>query len=137
MTHRVRRQPGRSVPCKSRKHTTPALATSASPISKWGDGPPLLIVPELVSNVEMSWEHELYRRTLEHLGKHMTCVEFDKRGIGLSDRFDDAPTLEQRNEDILAVMDAVGWDRAHFLGMSEGASWHSSSPPTSRSASRV
>ena len=51
----------------------------------------------------------------------MTCVDFDKRGIGLSDRFDDAPTLEQRNEDIHAVMDAVGWERAHFLGVSEGA----------------
>jgi hypothetical protein len=38
------------------------------------------------------WEHELYRRCLEHLGQHMTCVFFDKRGIGLSDRFDDAPT---------------------------------------------
>jgi len=79
-----------------------------------------MIVPALISNVEVSWEHELYRRTLEHLGKHMTCVHFDKRGIGLSDRFDEAPTLEQRNEDILAVMDAVGWERAHFLGVSEG-----------------
>ena len=88
---------------------------------KWGDGPPLLIIPDLVSNVEIAWEHELYRRCLEHLGRHMTCVYFDKRGIGLSDRFDDAPTLEQRSEDILAVMDAVGWERAHVMGTSEGA----------------
>jgi len=87
----------------------------------WGDGPPLMIIPDLISNVEIMWEHELYRRTLEHLGKHMTCVYFDKRGIGLSDRFDEAPTLEQRNEDILAVMRAAGWDRAHILGTSEGA----------------
>jgi class 3 adenylate cyclase len=88
---------------------------------QWGEGPPLLIIPDLVSNVEIAWEHELYRRCLEHLGQHMTCVYFDKRGIGLSDRFDDAPTLEQRNEDILAVMDTVGWDRAHVMGTSEGA----------------
>ncbi len=88
---------------------------------QWGDGPPLMIVPDLISNVDIAWEHELYRRTLEHFGKHMTCVYFDKRGIGLSDRFDDVPTLEQRNEDILAVMDAVGWERAHLLGTSEGA----------------
>lgn len=87
----------------------------------WGDGPPLLIVPDLISNIEIMWEHELYRRVLEHLGRYMTCAYFDKRGIGLSDRFDDAPTLEQRNEDILAVMDAIGWDRAHLLGTSEGA----------------
>ena len=88
---------------------------------QWGEGPRLMIIPALVSNIEIWWEHELFRRSLEHLGKHMTCVTFDKRGIGLSDRFDDAPTLEQRNEDLLAVMDAVGWDRAHFIGVSEGA----------------
>jgi class 3 adenylate cyclase/pimeloyl-ACP methyl ester carboxylesterase len=88
---------------------------------QWGDGPPLLIVPDLISNIEIMWEHELYRRVLEHLGQYMTCAYFDKRGIGLSDRFDDAPTLEQRNEDILAVMAALGWERAHVLGTSEGA----------------
>jgi class 3 adenylate cyclase len=86
----------------------------------WGQGPRLMLCPALISNIEISWEHELYRRSLEHLGKHMTCVIFDKRGIGLSDRFDEEPTLEQRNEDTVAVMDAVGWDRAHFLGVSEG-----------------
>src|SRR3990172_3047700 len=88
---------------------------------QWGDGPPLLIIPDLVTNVEVAWEHELYRRSLEHMGKHMTCVWFDKRGIGMSDRFDQAPTLEQRNDDILAVMDAVGWEQANILGQSEGA----------------
>ncbi len=88
---------------------------------QWGAGPALMIIPALTSNVEVWWEHELFRRSLEHLGKHMTCVCFDKRGIGLSDRFDEMPTLEQRNEDILAVMDAAGWERAHFVGTSEGA----------------
>jgi class 3 adenylate cyclase len=88
---------------------------------QWGEGPPLVFIPALISNIEISWEHELYRRNFEHFGRHMTCVQFDKRGIGLSDRFDGVPTMEQRNEDIFAVMDAVGWDRAHFLGVSEGA----------------
>ena len=88
---------------------------------QWGEGPPVLMIPALVSNVEVWWEHELYRRSLEYFGKHMTCVCFDKRGIGLSDGFDGTPTLEQRNEDVLAVMDAVGWERAHILGVSEGA----------------
>ncbi len=86
-----------------------------------GEGPPLVFIPALISNIEISWEHELYRRNFEHFGRHMTCVQFDKRGIGLSDRFDDVPTMAQRNEDIFAVMDAVGWERAHFLGVSEGA----------------
>lgn len=86
----------------------------------WGEGPPLMIIPDLVSNCEITWEHESYRRTYEHVGKHMTCVYFDKRGIGMSDRFDEAPTPEQRNADILAVMDEVGWDKAHIVGQSEG-----------------
>ena len=87
---------------------------------QWGDGPRLMIIPDLISNAEITWEHESYRRTCEHLGKHMTCVYFDKRGIGMSDRFDEAPTLQQRNDDILAVMDEVGWDSAHVVGQSEG-----------------
>ena len=87
---------------------------------QWGDGPPLMIIPDLISNCEITWEHESYRRTYEHLGKHMTCVYFDKRGIGMSDRFEQAPTLEQRNDDILAVMDDVGWESAHVVGQSEG-----------------
>ena len=86
----------------------------------WGDGPRLLICPDLISHVEIMWEHELYRRSLEHLGKHMTCAFFDKRGIGLSDRFDEVPTLRQRIGDIVAIMDALGWESAHFLGQSEG-----------------
>ena len=89
--------------------------------NKWGEGPPLLICPDLISNVEVVWEHELYRRSLEHLGRHMTCVFFDKRGIGLSDGFDEVPTLKQRIGDIVGVMDAVGWESAHFMGQSEGA----------------
>ena len=77
-------------------------------------------MPQLISNVEISWEHELFRRTLERLGKFMTCVMFDKRGIGLSDRFDGVPTLEERIEDMICVMDAVGWKQAHVQGSSEG-----------------
>ena len=62
----------------------------------WGEGPPLIIVADLISHTEIAWEHELYRRWLEHVGRHLTCAWFDKRGIGMSDRFDEAPTLEQR-----------------------------------------
>jgi class 3 adenylate cyclase len=86
----------------------------------WGEGPRLLYIADLISHVEVAWEHELYRRSLEHLGRYMTLAWFDKRGIGMSDRFDEAPTLDQRNQDILAVMDALGWERAHICGQSEG-----------------
>ena len=47
-------------------------------------------------------------------------LEFDKRGMASSDRFEQTPTLEQRIEDIKAVMDAEGIERAHVLGLSEG-----------------
>lgn len=87
---------------------------------KWGNGPALLMVPPLISNIEIAWENELVSRIFEHYGKYFTCVHFDKRGIGLSDRFDEMPTLSQRIEDITAVMNAVGWERAHVLGISEG-----------------
>jgi pimeloyl-ACP methyl ester carboxylesterase len=87
---------------------------------KWGQGPALLIVPPLINNVEIAWEHELISRTFEHYGRYFTCVQFDKRGMGLSDRFDEVPTLSQRLEDMNAVMNAVGWDKAHIVGVSEG-----------------
>ena len=87
---------------------------------QWGEGPRLLLIPALVSNVELDWEHEFNRRAREHLGRHLCVVEFDKRGMGLSDRFDRAPTLDERLQDIVSVMDTVGWERANIFGASEG-----------------
>jgi len=87
---------------------------------RYGSGPDLVIIPGLVSNVELAWEHEVYRRAREHIGKYVRVLEFDKRGIASSDRFEQAPTLEQRLDDINAVMDAEGLKRAHVLGLSEG-----------------
>ena len=87
---------------------------------QWGSGPRLLLVPALVSNMEVSWEHEYIVRIYEMMGRHVEVVQFDKRGIGLSDRPEVAPTLEERIGDIVAVMDDVGWERANLLGVSEG-----------------
>jgi len=87
---------------------------------RWGAGPDLVVIPGLVSNVELAWEHEVYRRVREYAGRYVRPLEFDKRGIGSSDRFDRAPTLEERIGDIEAVMDAEGIERAHVLGISEG-----------------
>jgi class 3 adenylate cyclase len=70
--------------------------------------------------LELVWEHELYRRMLEYSARHVRTLVFDKRGLGLSDRFDADPTLEQRIGDIRAVMDAEGIDRASLIGLSEG-----------------
>lgn len=73
-----------------------------------------------MSNIELGWEHELYRRVLEHMGQHLRVTMFDKRGIGLSDRFHERPTIEQRVGDIVAVMDAVDLERCSLVGLSEG-----------------
>ncbi|MFT4571287.1 MAG: class 3 adenylate cyclase [Hyphomicrobiaceae bacterium] len=86
----------------------------------YGTGPVVINIPGLVGNVELAWEEEVYRRARHYVGKHIRMVEFDKRGIGASDRFEQAPTLEQRIGDIGAVMDAEGVERAHILGLSEG-----------------
>lgn len=87
---------------------------------RFGDGPDLLMIPPLVSNVEIAWEHEYYRRFLEYLALHLRVLAFDKRGMGLSDRFGSAPTLEERTDDILAVLDAAGVERIAIGGVSEG-----------------
>ncbi|MHB8467473.1 MAG: adenylate/guanylate cyclase domain-containing protein [Acidimicrobiales bacterium] len=88
--------------------------------NQWGSGPDLLVVSPLATNVEIVWEHEIYRRFLERLGRHLRVTSFDKRGMGISDRFEGNPTLEQRTGDILAVMDAAGLEKPALLGLSEG-----------------
>jgi len=87
---------------------------------RFGSGPDVVIIPGLVSNVELAWEHDIYRRVREYIGRYVRVLEFDKRGIASSDRFEQKPTLEERLDDIEAVMDAEGLARAHVLGLSEG-----------------
>ena len=86
----------------------------------WGSGPEVLVVPGLFSNVEMTWEHEYYRRVLEWFGEHARVAHFDKRGMGLSDRSDVTPTLDDLMGDIAAVLDALGWEAPAVVGVSEG-----------------
>jgi class 3 adenylate cyclase len=87
---------------------------------RWGTGPDVVVIPPLVSNIEIMWENELWRRVLEFTGRHVRVLQFDKRGIGISDRFEQHPTLEQRIGDITAVMDAEAIERASIMGLSEG-----------------
>ncbi len=88
-----------------------------------GEGPPdLVYVLGWVSHVELLWEEPASARFLERLASFSRLVLFDKRGTGLSDRVAEAelPTLEQRMDDVRAVMDAAGVERAALLGLSEG-----------------
>ncbi len=86
-----------------------------------GSGPlDLIVVPGFVSHLEYQWEHPWSARFFERLGSFSRLIRFDKRGTGLSDRVGGIPTLEQRMDDVRAVMDAVGSQRAALFGVSEG-----------------
>jgi pimeloyl-ACP methyl ester carboxylesterase len=80
----------------------------------------LVIVPGFVSNVDSSWENPECARWLRYFAQLARVVVFDKRGTGLSDRVDRLPTLDERMEDVSAVMDAAGLRSAALLGISEG-----------------
>ena len=89
----------------------------------FGSGPrDLVLVHGWVTNIELLWEQPRVARVLERLGSFCRVVNFDKRGTGLSDRVpvDRLPTLEQRMDDVRAVMDAAGSERAVVFGHSEG-----------------
>jgi pimeloyl-ACP methyl ester carboxylesterase len=86
-----------------------------------GTGPlDLVFVPGFVSHLEYQWEHPESARFFERLSSFSRLIRFDKRGTGLSDRVGGVPTLEQRMDDVRAVMDAVGSERAALFGISEG-----------------
>jgi class 3 adenylate cyclase len=82
----------------------------------------IVMVPGFTSHVELVWEHEPAARGLEGLASFARVITFDRRGSGLSDPVAEAPTLEQRMDDVRAVMDAAGSERAALIGISEGAS---------------
>jgi pimeloyl-ACP methyl ester carboxylesterase len=89
----------------------------------FGSGPrDLVFVHGWVTNLELLWEHPRVARSLERLGSFSRVIHFDKRGTGLSDRVpvDRLPTLEQRMDDVRAVMDAARSERAVLFGHSEG-----------------
>ncbi len=89
-----------------------------------GQGPlDLVFVPGFISNLEVHWEDTGYSHLLRRLAAFTRLILLDKRGTGLSDRVDarHLPSLETRMDDVRAVMDAAGSERAALLGASEGA----------------
>ncbi len=88
-----------------------------------GDAPlDLVFVMGWVSHLEYFWQEPSFARFLQRLASFSRLILFDKRGTGLSDRvpINQLPTLEQRMDDVRAVMDAVGSERAALCGVSEG-----------------
>jgi pimeloyl-ACP methyl ester carboxylesterase len=95
-----------------------------------GEGPVDLVwTPGTVSHLDIDWEWPPRARFLEQLASFCRLIRFDKRGTGLSDRPTKAATLEERTDDIRAVMDALGTREAFVFGVSEGANMAVCSQP--------
>jgi len=85
-----------------------------------GDGPfDLVFVPGFISNLDLAWEEPIRAQVFTRLAAISRLILFDKRGTGLSDR-GGLPMLEERMDDVRAVMDAVGSRQAALFGVSEG-----------------
>jgi class 3 adenylate cyclase len=86
-----------------------------------GDGPvDLVIVPGFISHVDLLWQQRGYGEWIERLASFARVITFDKRGTGASDRDVGDSTLEERMDDLRAVLDAVGSERTAVFGFSEG-----------------
>jgi len=88
-----------------------------------GSGPvDIVFVMGWISHLEYFWKHHLFASFLGRLASFSRLILFDKRGTGLSDRvpINSLPTIEERMDDVRAVMDAVGSENAVLFGVSEG-----------------
>ncbi len=86
-----------------------------------GAGPPdLVLVPGFVSHLDKDWDEPRHAHFLDRLGSFSRLIRFDKRGTGLSDQPHGVPDLEERMDDLRAVMDAADSERAIVFGYSEG-----------------
>jgi pimeloyl-ACP methyl ester carboxylesterase len=82
--------------------------------------PDFVLVPGFISNLDIAWDNPTRAYFFSRLSSFSWLILFDNRGTGLSDRVDAMPTLEERMDDVQAVMDAAGRERAALCGISEG-----------------
>ena len=89
----------------------------------WGNGTfPLVFCPGFITHIENFWTHPAAAQFMNSMGKFARVIMFDKRGTGMSDRTEKVPGMEERVDDLRAVLDAVGVERAVIMGPSEGGS---------------
>ncbi len=81
----------------------------------------VVVASPFISHLDLLWENPLQSGFVRRLASFARVILFDRRGVGLSDPAGGAPTLEERMDDLRAVMDAAGSERAALIGMSEGA----------------
>ena len=105
---------------------------------EYGEGEIDLVVAfPFVSHLDLIWDSPAQARFMQRLGSFARVIAFDRRGVGLSDPVDRPTTLEERMDDVRAVMDAAGSERAALFGMSEGATMcmlHAAAHPERTSA---
>jgi class 3 adenylate cyclase len=88
-----------------------------------GDGPiDVLYVPTWINHIEQVWTHPMAETFFDRLASFGRLIMFDRRGVGLSDPTTTAATLEEQMDDVVAVLDAAGSERAALVAMFEGAS---------------
>jgi class 3 adenylate cyclase len=88
----------------------------------FGTGPfDLVVIPGFLSNIEYGWQFESWRNYYGGLASFARVLLFDKRGSGVSDPVPGAPSIEERMDDVRAVMDAAGSERAALIGSTDGA----------------
>ena len=80
----------------------------------------LVIIPGYVWHIEALWNDPGYHRFMRGLGDFARVIAYDKRGTGMSDPVPAAPSLDERMDDVIAVLDAAGSERATVFGVSEG-----------------
>jgi class 3 adenylate cyclase len=86
-----------------------------------GDAPrDLIVVPGWLWHIELYWNDPGYRRFIEGLASFARVITYDKRGTGMSDPITAPPSLDERMDDLRAVLDAVASERASLFGISEG-----------------
>ncbi|MDG4877263.1 winged helix-turn-helix domain-containing protein [Mesorhizobium sp. WSM4935] len=103
----------------------------------WGEGPRhLVFCPGFVTHIENAWTEPSMARFLRRMGQFARVVMFDKRGTGMSDGVERVPGLDARVDDLRAVLDAVGVERAAIIGPPKAARSPPISPPRSRAAAK-
>src|SRR5206468_4728543 len=86
-----------------------------------GDGPPDLVAVDVISHIELGWEIPSQARFFTRLASICRLFRVNQRGTGMSDRDVGLPTLETRMDDIRAVLDAVGSQRAVLFGLGDAS----------------
>ena len=87
----------------------------------FGSGPATVVaIPPTAQNIEIAWERPEIRHMFERFGSFCRYLHFDKRGTGCSDRRNRVGDIDERVDDLRAVMDHAGIQRAHLFGLSEG-----------------